>query len=163
MTIPVYKCTLLYILYKYMHICMHKYIRTHTNIYRPTLIVIHVNRLIKTSWRFRDWLMQMDWPSLVSNWVGHAAILDHDLENTFLSHLVHWIAYVIIFILTNVKRYPGIRTRTHRIVCIKRIPSVKKGTACWIVWRQMVEIWIFLIPVEIKAFLNAVEIDKRIV
>ena len=40
----------------------------------------------------------------------------------FLSHLVHWIANAIIFLLTNVKRYPGIRTRSYvysaRIVCI---------------------------------------------
>ena len=37
----------------------------------------------------------------------------------FLSHLNHWIAMQF---LTNVKRYPGIRTRNHRIVCIERPP-----------------------------------------
>ena len=32
---------------------------------------------------------------------------------SFLSHLVHWKAYAIIF-LTNVKRYPGIRTEIRK-------------------------------------------------
>ena len=48
----------------------------------------------------------------------------------FLKHYVFWVISslnsICNYFLTNVKRYHGIRTLVHRIVCTKRIPSVKR-------------------------------------
>ena len=58
----------------------------------------------------------------------HSAAYVNDFENTsffetfsFLNSICNYLHF-----LTDVKRYPGIRTRAHRIICIKRIPSLKK-------------------------------------